>query len=163
MMPVFSSFSENNNVHFMINIMGRSAEGENYYVYDNEPFPTYMCDISKEKFRLLEQDSEFFYQWGYNPGEIDDENEDNNDVIIDASDGNESGQICRPNLSARTNLSYSDLVELITTTSYSDGRPQLKFLKSGDYIGEDNEIYCITKDNKIVLNSHHIEVILGKI
>jgi hypothetical protein len=60
-------------------------------------------------------------------------------------------------------FSYSRLVEQITTTSYSDHRPEFKFIKAGDYNGEDNEIYCVTYNNKIVINTDHIDTILKRI
>jgi hypothetical protein len=57
-----------------------------------------MTPESAEKFKLLQQDSDLFYEWSYDPGEAVLEHEDDPSYLVDSKNGNESGQLFLPNL-----------------------------------------------------------------
>lgn len=174
MMPVFASFSENNNVHFIRNIMGRNVE-INLNNLDDSPyydsdciFEENMYEGSVEKFKSLLCDSKFYYDWCYVPQELLVEHEnDPIPIILADSESNGSGEMCRPELEVRideNDFDYAKLIELITKTTYSrDNNTRFEFSKAGDYGGDENEIYSIVDNRKLVINLEHIPIIKKRI
>lgn len=163
MQPVFASFSENNNILFVQNIMGKGFEGEpfiNYFDSENSFYQS-LFDSQKVRFNNLPKDSELLID--SRPEEEEIEITEENDVPIlylEDEDYNsfEGGSVNYQFACYMDNFDYSTIVKYITQRD--TGKHDVRI--SGDYGGQESEIYVITLDNELKINPSHYEPIMTK-